>query len=223
MTEGKPQKRYQSRVASGVQSDGDDLILGASVNPHGLDVYFSADVETDGPIPGPFSMLSFALVYAGAYDGTTFFKPSSFDEVFYAELRPISSRYEQEALDVNGLDRPDLIERGEDPASAMTRAADWVRQKTGAGSPVIVAYPLGFDWSWLHWYFTLFSEHGSPFGHSRGFDIKTAIAVKLGRMISNSGRSRIPEAVRSPMPHTHHAVDDAREQAEIFSNIFKME
>ncbi len=32
---------------------------------HGLDVYFSADVETDGPIPGPFSILSFALVFAG--------------------------------------------------------------------------------------------------------------------------------------------------------------
>jgi len=31
------------------------------------EVYFSADVETDGPIPGPFSMLSFALVYAGRY------------------------------------------------------------------------------------------------------------------------------------------------------------
>ena len=39
-----------------------------------LDVYFSADVETDGPIPGPFSMLSFALVYAGAYDGNKFVK-----------------------------------------------------------------------------------------------------------------------------------------------------
>src|SRR5262245_56668885 len=34
-----------------------------------VDVYFSADVETDGPIPGPYSMLSFALVQAGRFDG----------------------------------------------------------------------------------------------------------------------------------------------------------
>lgn len=34
------------------------------VEPTNVDVYFSADVETDGPIPGPFSILSFALVYA---------------------------------------------------------------------------------------------------------------------------------------------------------------
>ena len=36
------------------------------------DAYFSADVETDGPIPGPFSMLSFAIAYAGSFDGRLF-------------------------------------------------------------------------------------------------------------------------------------------------------
>ena len=190
--------------------------------PHGYDVYFSADVETDGSIPGPFSMLSFALVYAGAYDGETFYRPPSYERSFYAELRPISDRFETQALAVNGLDRDHLLQTGQDPASAMTRAAEWVKANSGMGSPVIVAYPLSFDWPWLNWYFVHFSEHGSPFGHSRGFDIKTALAVKLGRMISNSGRSRIPEAVKSKHAHTHHALDDAIEQAEIFANIFTM-
>ncbi|MGE3671704.1 MAG: hypothetical protein AB7K71_18685 [Polyangiaceae bacterium] len=45
----------------------------------GHDVYFSADVETDGPIPGPYSMLSFALVYAGSVDGRRFQRPPSDD------------------------------------------------------------------------------------------------------------------------------------------------
>ena len=40
-----------------------------------LDAYFSADVETDGPIPGPFSILSFAMVYAGSFDGKRFERP----------------------------------------------------------------------------------------------------------------------------------------------------
>src|SRR5690348_15336620 len=73
--------------------------------PSGFDVYFSADVETDGPIPGPYSMLSFALMYAGAFDGTTFYKPPAYDRSLYIELKPISSQFEQEALNVNGLDR----------------------------------------------------------------------------------------------------------------------
>lgn len=42
------------------------------LTPQPGDVYFSADVETDGPIPGPFSMLSFALVPAGTFDGEIF-------------------------------------------------------------------------------------------------------------------------------------------------------
>ena len=54
-----------------------------------VDVYFSADVETDGPIPGPYSLLSFALVYAGRFDGTSFERPRSLDRTFYKELRPI--------------------------------------------------------------------------------------------------------------------------------------
>lgn len=188
----------------------------------GFDAYFSADVETDGPIPGPYSMLSFALVYAGAYDGTTFYRPPAYDDTFYVELKPISEQFERQALDVNGLDREFLKLQGEDASAAMTKAAAWVRKRAGIGSPVIAAYPLSFDWSWLYWYFVQFSKTGSPFGYSRGFDIKTALAVKLGRMVSNSGRSRIPEAVKSSMVHTHHALDDALEQAEIFANVFTM-
>ena len=56
----------------------------------GVDVYFSADIETDGPIPGPYSMLSFALAYAGAFDGETFYQPATYAETFYVELKPIS-------------------------------------------------------------------------------------------------------------------------------------
>ena len=41
-----------------------------------IDVYFSVDVETDGPIPGPYSMLSFALAVAGTFDGESLRLPS---------------------------------------------------------------------------------------------------------------------------------------------------
>ena len=201
-----------------------DVIVGyPEAGCQGYDVYFSADVETDGPIPGPFSMLSFGLVYAGAFDGATFYRPPDYADKYYVELRPISDSFESEALAVNGINREELIERGSDPTAAMTDAANWVRLRAGLGSPVIVAYPLSFDWMWLYWYFMRFSRTGSPFAHSRGFDIKTALSIKLRRMISKSGRSRIPETVRSSFPHTHNALDDAIEQAEIFANVFAME
>ncbi|HEY2104225.1 MAG TPA: hypothetical protein VGH29_00475, partial [Candidatus Binataceae bacterium] len=59
-------------------------------NSRAADVYFSADVETDGPIPGPYSILSFAMVYAGRFDGNRFERPSDYELKFYRELRPIS-------------------------------------------------------------------------------------------------------------------------------------
>lgn len=185
-----------------------------------MDVYFSADVETDGPIPGPYSMLSLAIVYAGTYDGETFSRPAIYDQFIYRELKPISAQYQPEALAVNGLDRGRLIQTGEDPGQAMTIAAEWVRQLAGHGNPVLVAYPLGFDWTWLYWYFVQFSRTGSPFDYSRGFDIKTAVAVKTGRTLSSSGRSKLPDYIRSHRPHSHHALDDAIEQAEVFANVF---
>lgn len=188
---------------------------------HQADVYFSADVETDGSIPGPYSLLSFALVYAGRFDGRRFDRPSTLDQHFSAELRPISNQYEAEALRVNKLDRDRLIAEGQTPEKAMTEAAAWVRDLAGSARPILVAYPLSFDWTWLYWYFVRFSADGSPFNHSGCFDIKTAYAVKAGIPIAEAGRNRLETALRPVRPHTHNALEDALEQAEIFGNLFE--
>ena len=131
--------------------------------PSTMDVYFSADVETDGPIPGPFSLLSFALVFAGRFDGNVFQRPDAWDrQVFYRELRPISQNYQDDALRVNGLDRARLLAEGQSPQKAMSEASDWVRNIAGHARPVLVAYPLSFDWSWLYWYLLHTVRQGRP-------------------------------------------------------------
>jgi hypothetical protein len=188
-----------------------------------VDAYFSADVETDGPIPGPFSMLSFAIVYAGSFDGNRFQRPQNYDQSLYKELTPISDNFEPEALRVNGLDRTRLSLEGDAPERAMTEAFRWVNHIAGCAHPVLVAYPLSFDWTWLYWYFIRFSAQGSPFDYSRCFDIKTALAVKAGIPISEAGRSGILPSLRSKHLHTHNALDDAIAQAEIFANVFEWE
>jgi len=187
------------------------------------DAYISADVETDGSIPGVFSILSFALVYAGRFDGQRFDRPPKFDRIFYRELRPISDNFEDEALRINGLDRERLLREGVSPDVAMSDASNWVRSVAGSDCPVLVAYPLSFDWAWLYWYFVRFSRSGSPFGHSRCLDVKTAFAIKAGIPLAEAGRARIPDSLRSHRPHTHNAQDDAIEQAEVFANIFEWE
>lgn len=184
-----------------------------------FDVYFSADVETDGPIPGTYSMLSFGLAVAGRSDGERFERADPTRQTFYRELRPISERVDEETLAVSGLDRDRLLRTGEEPAVAMTEAARFVRGAAGAGTPVLVAYPLAFDWAWLHWYFVSFGEEGSPFGYSNCLDMKTFFAVRRRRPIALSGASRLPDALRSSRRHLHHALADAVEQADIFANL----
>jgi hypothetical protein len=189
-----------------------------------VDVYFSADVETDGPIPGPFSILSLALVYAGRFDGRQFIRPDDYRAAsFYCELKPISDQFQVEALRVNGLDRARLCVEGQAPDAAMLEAGRWIRQVAGSDNPVLVAYPLSFDWTWLYWYFVRFSSEGSPFNHSRCFDIKTAFAVKASVPISAAGRSRLLSYFHMERHHTHNALEDAMEQAEIFASIFEWE
>jgi|SRR6185437_13006293 len=185
-----------------------------------VDAYFSADVETDGPIPGEYSMLSFALVFAGTFDGVTYIRPNQMDRTFLRELRPISRKFQVEALQVNGLDRRRLRRSGTRPEVAMREAAQWVTALGGNAKPVLVAYPLSFDWAWLYWYFIKFLGE-SPFSYSRCFDLKTAVAVKRGVPIAQAGRDRLPDFLRSPSRHTHQAMDDAIEQAEIFANVFQ--
>lgn len=185
-----------------------------------IDCYFSADVETDGPIPGPFSMLSFALVLAGRFGGDRYERAPTSAPTFYAELRPISGEFDAEALRVNGLDRDRLQREGLEPAEAMSRAAEWIREQSKGATPILVAYPLSFDWAWLYWYFTRFSKTGSPFNHSRCFDLKTAFSVKARSPVCASGRDRLPPELRSQRAHTHNALDDAMEQAEIFARLF---
>src|SRR5262245_7159227 len=88
-------------------------------------VYISADAEAAGPIPGPYSMVSFGAAVAGRHDEDGFRREQE-DLGFYRELRPISERYQPEALAVSGLDRAALLRDGADPAVAMREFCDWV-------------------------------------------------------------------------------------------------
>src|SRR5262249_8961453 len=160
------------------------------------------------------SMLSFALVYAGAFDGKKYIRPTQYEKHFYAELKPISDRFDPEALQVNGIDRDRLVREGQAPEQVMLAASEWIKEISGKGKPVLVAYPLSFDWSWLYWYFIRFCSQ-SPFNYSRCFDIKTAFAIKAHLPIADAGRSRLESSLRPQRSHTHHALDDAIEQAEI--------
>lgn len=185
-----------------------------------VETYFSVDVEADGPIPGPYSMLSFGMAACGTFNGTEFTASDPAERTFYAELKPISDDFDPKALEVSGLDRGRLGEEGRDPAEAMRAAAAWVKEAAGGALPVLVAYPLAYDWMWLYWYWVRFTSR-APFGHSRHLDMKTLYAAKAGAMVAHSTKRQMPAALLPDRPHTHNALDDAVEQAELFQNLMR--
>lgn len=187
------------------------------------DLYFSGDVETDGPIPGPYSMLSMAFVIVGSYDGTVFRKRELGVESFYCELKPISPNFQEDAMSVNGLDRDALIEDGREPADAMNQAASWIDHKSPGYNPIFVGYPAMFDWMWLFWYFDRFATRGSPFGFSGCMDIKTLLASRTRVPLGSARRSLLPSSLRSAYPHTHNALDDAIAQGDLFARLMTWE
>lgn len=184
------------------------------------DLYFSADVEADGAIPGPYSMLSFGFAVAGRFDGQDFEVRDPEAETFYRELRPISEQFDPEALRVGGLDRDRLVREGQAPGVAMSEAAAWVEDVAGEDRPVMVAFPASFDWLYLYWYFLSFSRSGSPFGFSSCLDMKTIFQQRSGVVMDRAGLADLPPALQAEHPHTHNALDDAVEQAEIFQRLW---
>ncbi|MFE5921243.1 exonuclease [Streptomyces sp. NPDC056468] len=181
-------------------------------------LYISVDIEADGPIPGPYSMLSLGAAVAGAQDAGGFTAADPEKDTFYRELRPISEEFVPEALAVSGLDRERLRKEGLDPALALAQFTRWVREVGGDAQPVMCGYPASYDWTFLYWYLIRFTG-ASPFGHSGCLDMKTLYVTKAGLPLRAVAKGTMPRELLSRRRHTHHALDDAVEQAELFANL----
>lgn len=177
------------------------------------EIYISVDIEADGPIPGKedYSMLSLGACEV--------YKP---ENNFYVELKPISVNYREsclEAIRPTGLDRNKCIASGSDPIEAMVSFENWIFKTSGNnGAPVFSAFNATFDWMFTHWYFEHFLGR-DPFGIS-GWDIKAYyLGVVKKLRWSDSRKSKIQKRFLSNKPHTHNALDDAIEQADIFRKL----
>jgi hypothetical protein len=163
-------------------------------------------------------MLSFGAAVAGRWTAEGFQSCDPAADTFYVELKPISRDYQADALAVSGLDRVALQRSGTEPARAMTEFKDWISRACAGDRPVMVAFPLSFDWMFLYWYLIKYAG-SSPFGHSSCLDIKTMYAAKGHCPVTRSGKDQMPQELRPSRQHTHNALDDAVEQAELFAKI----
>jgi hypothetical protein len=173
------------------------------------ELYIAVDVEADGPIPGPYSMISLGMAVVG--------RP---DLAFYTELRPISDDFVPEALAVSGLDRDRLLREAPTAESAMQSAAKWVNGLRTTGRPVFLAAPAVWDGMFVHWYFMRFTGK-SPFGATgSGIDLRSYWMGLTGSEWAESRKGTIKHTLGlTGIPHTHHAGEDAAELARVFAGV----
>ncbi len=175
------------------------------------EIYVSTDVEADGPIPGPHSMLSFA---SAAYTAD-----KQLVGTFTANLETLPGASGHPDTMAWWGSQPDAWAAcrvaPRPAAEVMPEYVTWIGELPG--KPVFVAYPAGFDFTYVYWYLHRFTG-GCPFSHA-ALDVKTLAMAVLGLKFHETSKRSMPRRWFDPLPHTHVALDDAIEQGALFCNI----
>jgi ribonuclease T len=173
------------------------------------EVYISVDIEAAGPLPPTYSMLSLGAVAVDDPQAT-----------FYVELRPINDNSVLGAMKVVGRTLQDFARTGRDPKDAMAAFRDWLSSVTKAAKPVFVGFNATFDWAFVNFYFHQYLGE-NPFGIG-GIDNKSYYMGLSGCTWEDTRSSQVPGEFKGSSPrHTHNALDDAIEQAELFRRMRK--
>jgi len=177
------------------------------------EIYVSTDVETDGPIPGPHSMLSFA--------SAAYLPDKTVVSTFSANLETLAGASGDPGTMAWWQQHPQAWsaarQNAEDPAGVMPRYVQWIKQLPAR--PVFVGYPAGFDFLFVYWYLIHFAGE-SPFSFS-ALDIKTYAMAVLKTEYRESTKRNMPRRWFDKLPHHHVALDDALEQGALFCNMLR--
>jgi ribonuclease T len=194
-------------------------------------LYFSVDVETSGPVPGKYSMLSVGACIIGDLSKT-----------FYREIKPLNNTYRLESMQIgslglhclNDLKHLDiynakspkfnprkvldvLSEKGDTPEKVMEDFAEWIVSHSKGCIPIEVAAPIKFDGAFTAYYFNLFYKRNNPFGFS-GLDINSLYKGVVHNLNAHISQLGIDDNRETP----HNALDDAIQQAKEADAVIKL-
>ena len=175
------------------------------------EIYVSTDVETDGPIPGPHSMLSLASAAYLADKTLIATFSANLETLPGATPHPETMKWWETQPEAWAACRQNL----QSPEQVMRGYAAWLEGLPG--KPVFVGYPVVFDYMFVQWYLHKFTGD-SPFSFY-ALDIKTYAMAILKKDYRETVKAVMPKRWFDGLPHTHLALDDAKEQGVIFCNM----
>lgn len=163
--------------------------------------WIMVDTESDGPIPGDYSMVCFGAVIV----------EPGLERKFYGETAPISHNYQPEALAISGFSRfqHDMFPH---PMGTMARFRDWIKLNC-RNKPMFISDNNGYDWSFINWYFWHFLKE-NPFGHS---------STNLGSLYKGMEKTVFTNFKHlRQTEHDHNPVNDATGNAEALLKMKEM-
>jgi hypothetical protein len=176
-------------------------------------LFLSFDIESDGPAPGLNSML--AMGWAG------------FDETgqlvfeYEAHLTPLPEAVPNDKT-MSWWKLPenqtawDYVQTDQrDPGEVCRECASHLERLAATYTLEPVAWPAAFDWQYINYYFNRFLGR-NPLGYS-AMCIEAYIWALTQKASSNDVHKSDLAAYKDPQyPHTHRALDDAKEQGVMF-------
>ena len=177
------------------------------------EIYVSTDIEADGPIPGIYSMLSFASAAYTADKQLLGTFSANLDTLPEAQVHPDTKAWWDKNLKAWEICRQNC----QTPSEAIQKYVDWLKKLPG--KPVFVGYPAAYDFMFIYWYLIKFTGE-SPFSHS-ALDIKTFAMAVLKKPFRETSKRKMPKHWFDDLPHSHVALDDAIEQGALFCNILR--
>lgn len=157
-------------------------------------MFIVVDVEADGAYVGDYSMVSFGAV---AVD-------KNLDKTFYGKVKPISDKWNPEALAVSGFSREEH-EGFDDPEQVMKEFDQWLSQFKHV---TFVSDNNGFDWQWINYYLHKYTGR-----NLFGFSSRRIGDIYCG-LLKKWNANREWKRKYRKTTHSHHPVDDAMGNAE---------
>ena len=185
-----------------------------------MTTYVVCDIEADGPIPGPHSMISLGAVAVNK-EGQRFGECEiNFLSLDSAKPHPITMKWFT-------THAPKALEHTKynqvSPKAGMKKFGKWLL--TLPSPRVMAAHPAPFDFMWVNWYIQTFladqleePPFTRPFFDSKGqaaLDIRSYAAAVLGKDYREIHGDNYPPELHDYTKHTHKAIEDAREYAQL--------
>lgn len=175
------------------------------------EIYVATDVESDGPIPGEYSMLSFG--------SAAYLPDKTLLGSFKANLNCLPNASEDSDT-INWWNTKKFAweacrKDSRDPAEVMKEYVKWL--KSLPGKPVFVGYAVTFDYMFMCWYLYKFTGE-NPFFHY-AIDIKSYAMGMLKVDLRETSKRLLPQRWFESMTRVHIPFLDAQGHGVLFCNM----